>query len=226
MRADNTTFAITHYSQFGSDNYFIEYHNELYLQASVSGITTGYELCKLTMAALPLHLISFAGEVVGNKDILHWTTANEINTSSFIIEESADGNRFTTAGQVESALNSSIKQMYTFQQNSLLNSGGFYRLKMVDADNAFSYSAVIRLKHEAAKGLAIGYRNADKSITITNESNALCNWKLYSTNGSLMMHGSSSNTSVNIPLSNIVSGVYVIICTAKDVTQSLKFAVY
>lgn len=226
MKADNTTFPISHYSQFGSDNYFLEYHNELYLQASVSGITTGFELCKLTTSALPLHLISFMGEVVGNNDILYWTTANEINTSSFIIEQSADGNRFTTAGQVESALNSSVKGTYTFKQNSLLNSGGFYRLKMVDADNAFSYSPVIRLKHEDAKGLTIIYKNADKSVTITNESNAACNWQLYSINGSLIRHGTSSTTSVNLGLSNIVNGIYVIICTSKDVTQSLKFAVY
>jgi hypothetical protein len=97
---------------------------------------------------------------------------------------------------------------------------------MVDADNAFSYSPVIRLKHEDAKGLTIIYKNVGKSVTITNESNTACNWQLYSTNGSLVRHGTSTNTSVNIRLSNIGSGIYVIICTAKDVTQSLKFAVY
>ena len=225
MRADNTTFPISHYTQSGSEYAFIEYHNELYLQASVFGVTTGYDLCKLTLAALPLHLLSFTGEVAGNKDILYWTTANEIKTSSFIIEQSNDNNRFTTAGQVGASQNSSIKHSYTFQQNSLLNYAGFYRLKMVDADNAFTYSPVIRLKH-ADKGLTIRYRNADKSITITNESNIACNWRLYSGNGSLVGHGTSAKSSANIPFTNIAKGIYVIVCTAKDVTQSLKFLVY
>jgi ELWxxDGT repeat protein len=225
MKADNTTFPISHYSQFGSDNYFLEYHNELYLQASVSGITTGFELCKLTTSALPLHLISFTGEVLGNNDILHWTTANEANTSSFIIEQSVDGNIFKTIGQVKAALNSSINKEYSFAQNSTLNAGDFYRLKMVDVDNAFTYSPVIRLKHEDAGVLKIVYQAGYKSIVINNQTNAACRWQLYSASGYLMDHGNSLNTSINIPLSNAVRGTYVIICNAKDVTRSLKFVV-
>lgn len=225
MKADNTASPITHYSQFGSDNYFLEYHNELYLQASVFGTTTGYELCKLTSAALPLHLISFTGEVVGNNDILHWTTANETNTASFIIEQSADGNIFKTAGQVKAALNSSLNKEYVFTQLSTLNAGGFYRLKMVDADNAFTYSPVIRLKHENANLLKIVYQSEYKSIIINNQTNATCTWQLYSTSGSLTSCGNSSNTSINIPLSNAVRGIYVIICKAKDITRSLKLVV-
>lgn len=225
MKADNTTFPISHYSQFGSDNYFIEYHNELYLQASVSGITTGYELCKLTRGAVPLHLISFTGEVVGGDDILHWTTANELNTSSFIIEQSVDGNIFKITGWIEAAYNSSINRDYTFKQKSMLNSGDFYRLKMIDIDNAFSYSPIIRLKHENVKGLKIIYKAGNKSISVNNQTSAPCSWQLYSTNGSLLDHGNSSNTFINIPLSNAVRGTCIILCTAKGQTQSLKFVV-
>jgi len=225
MKADNTTFPISHYSQFGSDNYFLEYHNELYLQASVSGITTGYELCKLTMGALPLHLISFTGEVVGNNDILHWTTANEINTSSFIVEQSTDGTVFTTAGQVEAALNSSVNRAYIFKQNSALNAGGFYRLKMVDIENAFTYSPIIRLKHENITGLKIIYQRDYKSLLINNKTNATCSWQVYTTNGALITRGSSPNTVINIRLGDAVSGTYVVVCKVKDLTQSLKFVV-
>lgn len=226
MKADNTTFSISHYSQFGSDNYFLEYHNELYLQASVSGITTGFELCKLTSAAvLPLHLISFTGQVVGNNDVLHWTTANELNTASFIIEQSTDGNIFKATGQVKAAQNSSLNKEYIFTQNSTLNAGGFYRLKMVDIDNAFTYSPVIRLKHADAGGLKIIYQSGYKSIIINNQNNAICRWQLYSANGMLIDRGNSSNASINIPLSNAVRGTYVIICKAKDITRSLKFVV-
>ena len=225
MRADNTSFPITHYSQFGSDNYFLQYHNELYLQANVSGITTGYELCKLTSSTLPLQLISFTGETAGNSDILHWTTANEIKTKSFIIEQSTDGNAFTPAGNVLAALNSSVRRQYIFEQKSTLNPGGFYRLKMVDVDNAFTYSPVIKLKHTNAKGLTIIYQAGDKSISVNNQTDAACQWQLYLTNGSLINHGNSSNTFINIPLSNTVRGTYVLICYAKEITRSLKFVV-
>lgn len=223
MKADNTPFPISHYSQFFSDDYYLEYHGELYLQASVSGITTGYELCKLNAGALPLRLISFTGEIVGDNDILHWTTANEINTSSFIIEQSADGNAFKTAGRVEAAHNSPVNREYIFKQNSTLNPGGFYRLKMVDIDNTYTYSPVIKLVRENAKGFKIIYKSGDKSIFIKNQTNAICSWQLYSINGALINHGNSSNTSINIPLNNAVRGTCIIVCTAEGVTHSLKF---
>ena len=223
MKADNTTFPITHYSQFGSDNYFLEYHNELYLQASVTVITTGFELVKLTTGVLPLHLISFTGEVIGGSDVLHWTTANELNTASFIIEQSMDGNIFKSVGKVKGSLNSSVNREYFFTQNSTLNSGDFYRLKSVDVDNAFSYSPVIRLKRENTGVLKIVYNSGNRSIVINNATNSTCNWQLYSTNGSLINRGNSSNVSTTIPLSNAIKGSFVIVCKAKDLNQSLKF---
>ncbi len=226
MKADNTTFPISHYSQFESDNYFLEYHNELYLQASVSGITTGYELCKLTAGALPLQLISFTGEVVGDYDILHWTTANELNTSTFIIEQSTDGNIFKNIGKVEAVPDRQANRKYMFRQNATFNSGDFYRLKMVDVDDAFSYSTVIRLKHQNVKNLRITFKPGDKSIFINNQTNAVCRWQVYSTNGSLIIHGNSSNTSINIPLNNAVKGTFILVCAAKNITRSFKFSAY
>ena len=225
MKADNTTFPISHYSQFGSDNYFLEYHNELYLQASVSGITTGYELCKLTRGTLPLHLISFTGEVIGSNDILHWTTGSETNTASFIIEQSADGNNFTTAGQVKGSGNSFVNKEYGFKQNSTLNEGGFYRIRMVDVDNVFTYSPVIWLKHTVSGLLKIVYQSGYKSILINNQANVTCNWQLYSTNGALTARGNSSSTAVHISVDNAAKGTYIIICKAKDITQTLKFVI-
>ncbi len=225
MKADNTASAINHYYQFGSDNYFLEYHNELYLQASVAGITTGFELAKLTSSTLPLRLVSFTGQVVGGNDVLHWTTTHEVNTASFIIEQSTDGNVFNVTGEVKATPNSSLSKEYIFTQHSTLNASGFYRLKMVDADNAFTYSPVIRIKHADAGGLKIIYQPGNKSVVISNQANSICNWQLYSVNGMLSGQGNSSNTLVSIPVKNVVSGAYVIICSSKNASQSLIFVV-
>jgi len=45
--------------------------------------------------SLPLHLLTFSGNAQGNVAYLQWTTANELNVHSFIIEFSTDGNTFT-----------------------------------------------------------------------------------------------------------------------------------
>ena len=225
MKADNTSFPITHYSQFGSDNYFLEYHNELYFQASVSGITTGFELVKLTNGALPLHLISFAGEELNDNDILKWVTENEINTASFIIEESLDGSVFTNAGVIAAKINSLYNNEYNYTQKSAFNIGGFYRLKMVDKDGAYTYSPVIKLKREITSILKATYHAADNSILIKNQTHASCNWQIFSINGNLIKQGASLNSIINIPVPNISRGIYIVLCKANDVTISVKLEI-
>lgn len=222
MRADNTSSPIYHYSQFGSDNYFLEYHNELYFQASVVGITTGYELCKLTPGGLPLKLISFTGAVKGDNDLLHWVTTNELNTAFFNIEQSDDGKIFNTAGTVKAAQNSTTTKEYNFIQKSSLNPGGFYRLKMVDIDNEFTYSSIIHLQHEKSNLLKITYKAGDNSIIINNQFNAKCTWQLYLITGILIMNGNSSNTSIYIPVNNVITGIYIVRCLANNNSVFLK----
>ena len=222
MKADNTTSPISHYSQFGSDNYFLQYHNELYFQASVPGITTGFELVKLTSGALPLNLISFSGEVKGSYDILHWTTSNEVNTSSFIIEQSNDGNVFKPAGSTAASHNATLSKEYVFSQPSIVNSGGFYRLKILNQDNTFTYSSVIKLNRNEANGIQIFYQPASRSVVINNGTDSDCNWQLYLSNGTLISKGSSANKIIHIPLSNTVRGTFIVICKTKTATQSLK----
>lgn len=225
MKADNTTFPITHYAQYGSDDYDLEYHNELYFQASVFGITTGFELVKLTNGALPLHLISFTGEVLNDNDILKWVTANEINTASFIIEESLDGSVFTNAGVIAAKINSVYNNEYNYTQKSAFNIGGFYRLKMVDKDGAYTYSPVIKLKRESTSILKATYHAADNSILIKNQTHASCNWQIFSINGNLIKQGASINSIINIPVPNISRGIYIVLCKANDVTISVKLEI-
>ncbi len=74
--------------------------------------------------------------------VLTWATSFESNNSNFIIEKSADGKRFTTAGTLKGAGNSTINKNYNFLDAQATIGTTHYRLKQIDTDGTFSYTPV------------------------------------------------------------------------------------
>jgi len=95
----------------------------------------------LNCGSLPLTLLSFDGNDVNGKVSLQWSSANETNTSKFIIESSADGKTFATIGTVAAHGAGN----YSFTDVELLQGLIYYRLKMVDKDGGYTYSKVVEV---------------------------------------------------------------------------------
>lgn len=103
---------------------------------------------------LPLHLVAFTAipKAEENKVLVYWNTANEINTSFFIIEQSTDGRTFKPAAEI-AAKGSCNNSYYTsIAQNNL----AFVRLKIVDKNGSYTYSNIV----------ALSRNNNDKNLVI------------------------------------------------------------
>jgi hypothetical protein len=80
--------------------------------------------------------------------LTEWITASEFNVSRFEIEVARGNadyqvNRFVKLGEVSSQGNSTTEQRYSFTDAETNKSGvRYYRLKMIDMDGSFSYSAI------------------------------------------------------------------------------------
>lgn len=212
-------------SSFNNGFQFKEYNGALYLSASCNGITVGYELAKITTGVLPLRLISFSGIVKEDKDVLNWMTADELNTAHFIIQQSLNGITFSSIATVP-ATGNTIATSYHYTQASMLNPAGYYRLKMVDKDEKFTYSTVIKLKHTNNSNLSAIYNESNKQIIIRNNALAICNWKLFSINGSLIKQGTSADAIINISTSKITAGTYLISCKTLTETESVRIVIF
>lgn len=95
---------------------------------------------------LPIELTAFNAECAGSLVSLNWKTASEHNNSYFSIERSADAQQFETIGRVSTRDgNSQLPQSYAFSDPQPLNGIAYYRLRQVDADGQFSYSAMVRV---------------------------------------------------------------------------------
>ncbi len=93
------------------------------------------------LVPLPVELLSFTAKKVEKEVILNWSTATEINNSYFAIERSMDGENFMEIDQVAGAGNSNKIIAYSYTDRNVLTETTYYRLKQVDNDGNFSYSA-------------------------------------------------------------------------------------
>ncbi len=94
---------------------------------------------------LPIDLISFTGQVVGENVNLTWTTASELNNDFFTLQRSADGTEFESIADIKGAGTIQTQSHYEFVDQTPLPGLSYYRLKQNDFDKKSTYSKVIAL---------------------------------------------------------------------------------
>jgi len=102
------------------------------------------------VVVLPISLLSFKAYLVGNKAVLNWSTAQELNASAFIVERSSDGRNFTAIGTV-AATNTGTRKTYSFDDRTPVKGMNFYRLKLTDLDGSYKYSSIAAINGSAAE---------------------------------------------------------------------------
>lgn len=138
-------FGFHAYSQSG--NYF------LYLD-SISVHQTG---------VLPVTIVSFNAKRNGAENNITWSTSQEVNTEHFIVEHSTDGHNFNSIGKVNAIGNNNTTRNYQFNDISPVKALNYYRLGIVDRDNAIKFSEVRHVKNSSNADFMI-YPNPAKDV--------------------------------------------------------------
>ncbi len=98
--------------------------------------------------ALPVELTFFKGEFVGDKIILRWQTATEVDNESFEVQKSMEGLEFGNIGLVKGKGTVQEISNYSFEDTAPVNGLNYYRLKQTDFDGDIAYSEVIAVMAE------------------------------------------------------------------------------
>lgn len=107
---------------------------------------------------LPVSLMTFQVKAEEKIVQLEWKTVWESNSKGFDIEHSLDGKHWNRIGSIVAMQNTSQLSRYQFDHATPAPGDNFYRLKMVDADDSFTYSAIRRLVFQD-KDIATIYPN-------------------------------------------------------------------
>jgi hypothetical protein len=199
------------------------------LQGDINSFSTFY--FSSTNVILPMNLLTFKGTLHNNTTLLQWETANEINTSQFIVERSVDGRTFTRIGAVDATGSSANKYSLTDYEVSRQSSSIlYYRLKILDKNDAYTYSKVVTISLPYITGALTVFPNP-----ATNEVNAIINvpvdgnvkWNLIDNTGRVVNRNSAwvkkgSNTLV-INVSKLSTGVYYLSVSGAEIAQKVKF---
>lgn len=129
-----------------------------YVQFSTSNLTgggLGYTV-GANSVVLPVEWLEFEALKESYKVQLHWVTASEKNSDSFIVERSLDnGNSWTEIGSQPGAGQSQRELHYghfDFEPHTGMN---YYRIRQVDFDGSFSHSEVRFVNFSSAEEIEI-----------------------------------------------------------------------
>ena len=115
----------------------------------------GWPLTSACLDLLPVELVAFDGVVDGMEVRLRWETAGETNNAGFAIEHAVGGDAFARIGFVAGAGTTSDPLAYAFVTPTLAPGRHRFRLRQVDFDGAFSYSATIERTVQTSTPYAI-----------------------------------------------------------------------
>ena len=110
------------------------------------GSTNYFDNIDFSGVLIPVELKSFRGSYVGNSVQLNWSTATELNNKGFDVQRSIAGSDFMTIGFVHGKGTTTESNSYSFVDKAISpNTIHSYRLKQIDFDGNYSYSAVVNL---------------------------------------------------------------------------------
>jgi alpha-tubulin suppressor-like RCC1 family protein len=161
---------------------------------------------------LTVKLGDFTATKQANQVLLKWNTITETNNKGFYIERSTNQNNWETLGFVPSAATngqsaSALNYQFSDEKLAGLNNQVYYRIKQVDFDAKFEYTAIriVNLKGNAAisyypnpvtDNLNVAGLDGNETILIINEQ------------GQILKSAKATNKNININLQQLSAGVY------------------
>ncbi len=193
---------------------------------------------------LPVELVGFTARISNNKVILNWETVSEINNYGFDIERSSylhssfsNSNTksrllFEKIGFVEGNGNSNSSKYYSFVDDNPMKSNAIYRLKQIDFDGKYEYSAEIEVNYKVVYEFALSQNypnpfNPKTNISFKLAERGKVSIKIFNAIGQEVAElvnkpMEAGKHEVTFNASNLPSGAYFCRMTAGNFTKTSK----
>jgi Secretion system C-terminal sorting domain/CARDB len=115
---------------------------------------------------IPVDLLYFNATRNGAANTLAWATAQEINSSKFVVERSSNGGAYTPIGDIAAAGNSTNTRTYSFIDIAPVRGINLYRLRIVDKDNQFRMSWIRQVRNEGLANVSVYPNPVQDKLTV------------------------------------------------------------
>jgi len=213
-----------------------------YVDDNLANLATGYYYVDITnsgsriitapvwytrsdLGALPVNFSSFTAQKQDKIVKLNWSTEQEVNSSRFIIERSADGRTWQSIAGIAAAGNSSNHLEYMAYDNLPLNGTSYYRIKQVDKDGRTQVSVVRTVRFDFGYSITVAPNPAKDVVVVTMDriNNAASTIQFFNAAGNIVYTEQTNLSKLNINTTAFARGLYFIkIINAGEVaTQKL-----
>jgi hypothetical protein len=173
-------------------------------ESNVATVTVDYS------GALPVSLTEFTALKQETTTLLSWITTSENNSDHFVIERSIDGKSWISITKVGATGSSTQEQKYQTTDNLPESGINYYRLKMVDHDNSFSYSQV-RSVHFPEFSWANVYPNPVRhSLNIKIRNKKVRKLRLIDSSGKILLQSDVRSADMELNMQPYTSGVFFV----------------
>ena len=160
---------------------------------------------------LPVELLDFRATAKDGGIMLNWETASEENNSHFEVESSIDGSRFDYVGKVEGAGNSNTLLSYSFFVENPVPGDNYFRLRQVDFDGQNEFSPIVSIRIDSDKPILSVVPNPVNEKAVIRLGDTVVpgtKLELVSTTGQVLQVINVTNTSQEINIADLASGIY------------------
>ena len=163
---------------------------------------------------LPVTLNAFTGKFASNQVTLDWETAAELNNEGFEVERSTDGRNFYAIDFVKGNGTIETASAYNFVDADLPKSVQtlYYRLKQLDMDGGFHYSAVVSVavsSQHTVGTLSPNPTSSELYLTLENAVNTQI--EIYDLAGRLVLSVPvETQTQLTLDVANLEAGMYLL----------------
>ena len=171
--------------------------------------------------ALPVQFTLLNLKCDGNKTVIIWKTAQELNSSHYNIERSVNGIQWTVIGNLPAEGNSSTESSYSFTDNHPVQ-GRYYRIAQYDIDGRVHYTSILRSSCTTEPGFIIWPNpvNGKLFVTITSNIQSPVMIKLFDNKGALIKRQREiilpGNNQLSVDMSGLANGMYRLLLEGGD----------
>ena len=193
-------------------------------QGNLDGTNDGNITSFTVTAITPLHFTAFTSNSKDCGAKISWSTAQEENIKSFEVQQSFDGNNYTTVGTVLSK--GTGANDYSIETNQP-QKAMYYRVVAVDIDGRKTYSSTnkVQLSNcQKASMVKVYPIPAFRSQEVTILTNILekTDYRLFDMNGKLVKSGTFLKTT---QFTVATGGTYLLEVSGKDYKESQKIII-